>query len=398
MTMRTLGNEKGVSLIMAVATLLILSLMAVVLVSLVGTETFSALNQSQSLQTFDLAEAGAHRAIRYLGFEEGDCTDIESQFTNVAMGRGTFTVEGDWFSASTTLSAGITDSQKSIPVGDTDGFALHGRIHIRQPAPEVDAVTTSNSSSSSMTISHTVSGTDRLLVVAISQGNVFFPVTSLTYGGTPLTLLGTEPPGPPGPRIEMWTLLAPPEGTTNVVVNFSLPPSDGAVIGVMSLTNVNQATPFGLFVSNAGNGTASVDVTSEVGELVIDVLAKATPVAATVVSGQTERWNAAFSNSAYGGLSTRPGAKTVKMKWWSNDDWVIGAVSVKPLDPESTNYTGKTANSFTGALRQVIPIPAISHLTGAVVTQDQCLITSTGTIPGPSGPTKRVVQVGVEYP
>jgi len=150
MTMRTLGNEKGVSLIMAVATLLILSLMAVVLVSLVGTETFSALNQSQSLQTFDLAEAGAHRAIRYLGFEEGDCTDIESQFTNVAMGRGTFTVEGDWTSASTTLSSNIDASVKTIPVGDTDGFALHGRIHIRQPAPEVDAVTTSNSSSSSM--------------------------------------------------------------------------------------------------------------------------------------------------------------------------------------------------------------------------------------------------------
>ncbi len=32
MTMRTLGNEKGASLIMAVATLLILSLMAVVVV------------------------------------------------------------------------------------------------------------------------------------------------------------------------------------------------------------------------------------------------------------------------------------------------------------------------------------------------------------------------------
>jgi len=73
MTMRTLRNEKGVSLIMAVATLLILSLMAVVLISLVGTETFSALNQTQSLQTFDLAEAGAHRAITNLGLEGGIC-------------------------------------------------------------------------------------------------------------------------------------------------------------------------------------------------------------------------------------------------------------------------------------------------------------------------------------
>jgi hypothetical protein len=399
MTMRTLGNEKGVSLIMAVATLLILSLMAVVLISLVGTETFSALNQTQSLQTFDIAETGAHRAITYLGLEAGDCTAITdaSQFTNVAMGRGTFTVTADHYNpTSTTLSANITDKTKNISVGSTDDFAPHGRIHIKAPAPEVDTVTTATSSSSPMTISHTVSGTDRLLVVAISQGNVNAPVATITYGGTPLTALGTESAGPP--RIEMWRLLAPLVGTANVVVTFSGTPSDGAVVGIMNLTNVNQTTPFGPFVSNAGNGTASVDVTSAEGELVIDVIAKDNAVAPAVGAGQTERWNNAFSNSAFGALSTRPGAKTVTMAWWSADDWAIGAVSVKPLDPESTNYADKTANNFIKAQRGVNGTTAISHLTGAMVTQDQCLITSTGTIPGPSGPAKRVVQVGVEYP
>ena len=399
MTMRTLPNEKGVSLIMAVATLLILSLMAVVLVSLVGTETFSALNQTQSLQTFDIAETGAHRAITYLGLEAGDCETITdaSQFTNVAIGRGTFTVTATHYNpTSTTLSGGITSNTKNIVVGSTDGFAPHGRIHIRFPVPEVDTVTTAMSSSSPMTISHTVSGTDRLLVVAISQGNINSPVATITYGGTPLTALGTESAGPP--RIEMWRLLAPLVGTADVVVTFSGTPTDGAVVGVMSLTNVNQTTPFGPFVSNAGNGTASVDVTSAEGELVIDVIAKDNAVAPAVGSGQTERWNNAFSNSAYGALSTRPGAKTVTMAWWSADDWAIGAVSVKPLDPESTNYADKTANNFIKAQRGVNGTTAISHLTGAVVTQDQCLITSTGTIPGPSGPAKRVVQVGVEYP
>ncbi len=399
MTMRTLRNEKGVSLIMAVATLLILSLMAVVVVSLVGTETFSALNQTQSLQTFDIAEAGAHRAITYLGLEAGTCTAITdaSQFTNVAMGRGTFTVTATHYNpTSTTLPSNIDASVTAISVGDTTNFAPHGRIHIRQPAPEVvDTVTPETSSSSPMTISHTVSGTDRLLVVGISQGNLNSPVASLTYGGTPLTALGTESAGPP--RIEMWYLLDPPVGTADVVVTFSGTPSDGAVVGVMNLTNVNQTTPLGPFVSNAGNGTASVDVTSAEGELVIDVLAKDTPNSPAVGSGQTKKWSQAFNN-AHGALSTRPGAETVTMAWWSADNWAIGAVSVKPLDPESINYIDTTANSFTGALRGVNGTTAISHLTGAVVTQDQCLITSTGTISGPSGPTKRVVQVGVEYP
>jgi hypothetical protein len=399
MTMRTLGNEKGVSLIMAVATLLILSLIAVVLISLVGTETFSALNQTQSLQTFDLAEAGAHRAITYMGLEAGNCTDITgaSQFTNVAMGRGTFTVTATHYNPTpTTLSADINANAKNISVGSTADFAPHGRIHIQQPAPEVDAVTPQTSAGSSMTISHTVSGADRLLVVGISQGNVNAPVASLTYGATPLTLLGTESAGPP--RIEMWYLLNPPVGTADVEVTFSGTPSDGSVVGVMSLTNVNQTTPFGLFVTKAGNGTASVDVTSEEGELVINVIAKDNAVAPAVGPGQTERWNNAFSNSAYGALSTKPGAKNVTMAWWSADEWATGAVSVKPLDPESVNYVDTTVDNFRKAQRGVNGTTAISHLTGAMVTQDQCLITSTGTIPGPSGPSKRVVQVGVEYP
>ncbi len=399
MTMRTLRNEKGVSLIMAVATLLILSLMAVVLISLVGTETFSALNQTQSLQTFDLAEAGAHRAITNLGLEGGICPPPPGAnlFTDVAMGRGTFTVWAMNYTASTTLSADITDIVKNISVGSTDGFAPHGRIHIRQLAPEVDAFTTATSSSSPMTISHTVSGTDRLLVVGISQGNVSASVNTITYGGTNLTALGTENTGPP--KIEMWRLpVEPPVGTADVVVTFSGTPSDGAVVGVMSLTNVNQATPLGPFVSNAGNGDPSVDVTSAEGELVIDVIAKDNAVAPAVKSGQTERWNDAFSNSAYGALSTKPGAKTVTMAWWSGGDWAIGAVSVKPLDPESTNYADKTANNFIKAQRGVNGTTAISHLTGAVVTQDQCLITSTGKIPGPSGFAQRKVEVAVEYP
>ena len=398
MTMRTLANEKGVSLIMAVATLLTLSLMAVVLISLVGTETFSALNQTQSLQTFDIAEAGAHRAITYLGLEAGDCESITGagQFTNVPMGRGTFTVTATHYNpTSTTLSTDIDNSQASIPVGSTADFAPHGRIHIQQPAPQVDAIKTSTSTGNSMTISHTVSGTDRLLVVGISQGNVNAPVTSVTYGGTPLTLRGTESAAPP--RIEMWYLVNPPVGTADVDLTFSGTPSDGSIVGVMSLTNVNQTTPFGPFVSKSGNGTASVDVTSEEGELVVDVMAKDTTTAPAVGSGQTVRWNIPFSN-ALGALSTKPGAKTVTMAWWNAGNWAMGAVSVKPLDPESANYSDKTANSFTGALRGVNGTTAVNHLNGATVTQDQCLITSTGTIPGPSGPSKRVVQVGVEYP
>jgi hypothetical protein len=138
MTMRTLGNEKGVSLVMAVATLLILSLMAVVLVFLVGTETFSVVHQTQSAQSSSLAEAGAHRALTSLSKEGGICF----AFTDVPLGRGTFTTGGTEYQPTpTTLSAAIDASTTTIPVTSTSGYAPYGRITIDAEPIDYTAIT-----------------------------------------------------------------------------------------------------------------------------------------------------------------------------------------------------------------------------------------------------------------
>ena len=52
--MRALANEKGLSLIMAVATLLLFSFMALIMVSVVGKESYSVVHQAQSLDAFAL--------------------------------------------------------------------------------------------------------------------------------------------------------------------------------------------------------------------------------------------------------------------------------------------------------------------------------------------------------
>ncbi len=404
MTMRTLGNEKGASLIMAVATLLILSLMAITVVSLVGRETFSALNQTQSFQAFDLTELGAHRAITYLGLEAGICTDITgaSEFTDVAMGRGTFTVTAIHYNpTSTTLSADIDASVTTIPVVSTANFAPHGRIHIGYLAPVIDGTPSSASSGSSpITVAnHSVgSGNGRLLMVGISQGEKNLrAVTSVTYGGTPLTVIGTAQFDDKF-RVNMYYLLNPPTGTADVVVTLSGTPEQ-AVVGVASFKEVNQTTPFGPFVSNdAEPSPATVDVTSASNELVFDTVA-ARP-GSTVGAGQTELWNinSGGGDPVRGGGSTEPGAGTVTMSWSINEKWAIGAVSIKPKAAEDVNYVDKTGTTFTGALRGVNGTTAGSHLSGIIVTQDLCLIRSTGTVTGPSGPAQRVVEVGVEYP
>ena len=131
--MKHVRNEKGVTVIAAVATLMVLSLMGTVVVSLVGIENYSALHQAQTLEAHWIAEAGIQRALTYMSREDGSCTAITgaAQFTNVALGRGTFTVTAPRYLPSpTTLSANITNTDTTITVGSTTGYAPRGRIAI----------------------------------------------------------------------------------------------------------------------------------------------------------------------------------------------------------------------------------------------------------------------------
>jgi hypothetical protein len=131
--MKHVSNEKGVTVVAAVATLMVLSLMGTVVVSLVGIENYSALHQAQTLEAYWIAEAGVQRALTYMSREDGSCTAITgaAQFTNVMLGRGTFTVTAiRYLPSPTTLSANITNTDTTLTVGDTTGYAPRGRIAI----------------------------------------------------------------------------------------------------------------------------------------------------------------------------------------------------------------------------------------------------------------------------
>jgi len=130
--MKHVRNEKGVTVIAAVATLMVLSLMGTVVVSLVGIENYSALHQAQTLEAHWIAEAGIQRALTYMSREDGSCTAITgAAFTDVSLGRGKFTVTAiRYLPSPTSLSAAITNSATTIPVDSTTGFAPRGRIAI----------------------------------------------------------------------------------------------------------------------------------------------------------------------------------------------------------------------------------------------------------------------------
>jgi prepilin-type N-terminal cleavage/methylation domain-containing protein len=219
-----------------------------------------------------------------------------------------------------------------------------------------DTSTGSTDGGSTITISHTTSGSNRLMLVGVSFNNDNSEtVTSVTYNGVALTLEGTETNSDDA-RVELWSLVAPDTGTHNVVITFSAALAQQAVAGVMTFTGVDQSTPLGSFYSSQGDDTttASLDITSADGEFVYAVIA-AEYDALTAGSGYSEQWNMSLSGTKTNGAggTTNCGAATVPMSWnliadaSPSNHWAIGGVSIKPTSAVSETITFDNVSSTT---------------------------------------------------
>jgi hypothetical protein len=247
----------------------------------------------------------------------------------------------------TQASAGATGTKTATASNDADVGNAHLLALRPASAPPpaviaVDNVSSTNSGSanaSSLTWAHTVSGSNRYLVVGVSINNENSgTVSGVTYNGQALTSLGTATNGT-NARVEMWGMLAPPTGTHNVVVTLST--SQRFTAGAVSFTGVHQTTPLGTLASNTGTSlSASVAASSASGEVVVDVVAKKNSDSTlTVGADQTQRWNevttnSTTSNNVVGAASTEPGAASVTMSWFisggSSRPWAIVAIPLKP--------------------------------------------------------------------
>lgn len=133
--------------------------------------------------------------------------------------------------------------------------------------------------------------------------------------------------------VEIWKLIGPtPEATPGKIVRFNFSTTDttwdGGVIGVMSLSGVNQTTPDDGYNSADGvSGESSVTVSSETDDLVLDCTAWGAGTI-TVGGGQTPRWNVT-QNACRAGGSTEPGGASIEMTW-SNSlfPWSANAVNI----------------------------------------------------------------------
>ncbi|MBN1570660.1 MAG: hypothetical protein JXA73_22645 [Acidobacteria bacterium] len=220
-------------------------------------------------------------------------------------------------------------------------FAWSSYVHAAVAVSTTKTADTGSGTASSLTItSFTVSGSNRLLLVGVSitksSGQY---VTSVTYGGTALTAIGTAEYGTTtGVRVELWQLLAPTTGTANVVVNMSA--AARFVAGAELLIGVDQDYPLGTYQGNNGNSSSpSVTVSSNAGELVVDMVGHLYRYTSlTVDSSQAEWWrdnttSGTDSENTRGASSTKDGAGTVTMSWSlsRNRNWAIVAVPVRAV-------------------------------------------------------------------
>jgi hypothetical protein len=201
----------------------------------------------------------------------------------------------------------------------------------------LDAVSSTTSSGvNTFNWNHTVSGSNRLLLVGISISSTT-NVNTVTYNGTPLTRLGFQNNSV---RMEIWRLYPPDVGTHAIAVNMAAAAS--VVAGAVSFTGVDQTTPFdGVApVFNTSNaGTVSVSITPATNNAwVFDTMASnqigGNPV--PTGTGQTLRWR--NINAVTGAGSTTgpisPAALTT-MNWTVTGNAprrsAIGAVALRPV-------------------------------------------------------------------
>jgi outer membrane lipoprotein-sorting protein len=247
---------------------------------------------------------------------------------------------------------------------DTTGYAGRGgdwQLEMRTGAIEADVVfstafqqswqgtlvittgaTTSaatTTAQTSLTFSHTVaSGADRILVVSVAISDNNTSINSVTYGGQALTFLESEvQSGGGGVKTELWYLVAPTQGTANVVVQTAS--AETIVAGATTFYGVDQVQPFGSPATAAGTGNSiSGTISSAAGELVIGTVAVHDRPTITNGPGQTGLYGLVGTGVTpiHGGAATEPGAASVTMSGTASGggagggQWALVLATIKP--------------------------------------------------------------------
>lgn len=197
-----------------------------------------------------------------------------------------------------------------------------------------DATTTGNkgSAGSSLTYSHTCTGSNLVLLVGVESRNN--DVTGVTYATVAMTQIGSAQVSADGLTTNtVWQLAAPATGANNVVV--SITGTNHIASVASSYTGVDQTTPVATNASGTGTTQPTVNVSAtSTTQLVVDFAGTRTngSDATTAGASQTERGDVLATSGDPNQQcfsSDEPGINgTVTMDWTiaNNRSWCSHAV------------------------------------------------------------------------
>ena len=225
-------------------------------------------------------------------------------------------------------------------------------------------------SGTTTTVSHTVRpGANRLLLVELAGR--FASDTSVTYGGTGLTLVsgsqnGAGTAGTAHRRVAMYYLIAPTEGTANLVVVIT--GNTQGTIRVRNMVDVDQSTPLrsqgsDLALSSSGTSSTSDTLTPATtsGDLVLDLIAVSTTP--TIGSGQTLAGFGTQPTNQRSSTKVATGSSE-SMAWtYSSGTFAHCAVSIvgsTATQPAPEDYTGSRGKKSWHVQAQITTGEAVS--------------------------------------
>jgi hypothetical protein len=232
-----------------------------------------------------------------------------------------------------------------------------------------------DSATSVCTVSHTCSGSNRVLIVdAIIGSPASIGVnTTATYNGVAMTSLGKiGSNGTTAGHVEKFVLINPDSGTNNIVVTRTGGSTDAftIIVGGKSYNGASQtlADYTGTDVTAAGaSSPATVDTGTTAATSIVDDAVCCGAIIGTIGAGQTERWIQNVNGGSGGGNargSTEPGTGgAVTMSHTVTDWWGIVAVEVKaaadatpPPAFDATSGTAALVNTATTATWTHTPV------------------------------------------
>lgn len=184
-------------------------------------------------------------------------------------------------------------------------------------------------------------------------------VTSITYNGVALSLIGSKDLVAGAGRVECWGLANPASGANTIAVTLSATIASAGT--AVSYTGVHQSAPTEAFNSNEGTNVGAADAIVAITTVADNCWVHAAVATndTSVTAGQTSRNNVTGAAGSGANEDTGPKTPAGSQNMTYTDvgalaTWVIGGYAIRPVAASTPSTSGFVVGGGVGGLNSVI--------------------------------------------